>query len=189
MDTRAENLTLAPRRRKPDRSAWSRVPPGIRQGLLSFAVAAVLWELVANFVIANPLFFSPLASIAAKYVTLWKSGELQTHIWVSSIEFAGGFGLATVVGILIGIGLAASGAARRFFDPWISMLYATPIIALGPLFILWLGIGVSSKIAIIFLTAVFPIIINTVIGLTTTDRTLIDAARSFGATQGQIQIK
>ena len=69
------------------------------------------------------------------------------------------------------------------------MLYATPIIALGPLFILWLGIGVASKIAIVFLTAVFPILINTIAGLTATDRTLVDVARSFGATQAQINLK
>jgi ABC-type nitrate/sulfonate/bicarbonate transport system permease component len=69
------------------------------------------------------------------------------------------------------------------------MLYATPIIALGPLFILWLGIGVASKIAIVFLTAVFPILINTVVGLTATERTLIDVARSLGATNMQIYTK
>ena len=74
-------------------------------------------------------------------------------------------------------------------DPWVSMLYATPIIALGPLFILWLGIGIVSKIAIVFLVAVFPILINTVSGLTTTDRTLIEVAQSFGANAKQIYTK
>src|SRR5262249_44826689 len=111
------------------------------------------------------------------------------HIWISSIEFAGGFSLAVAAGIAIGILLAASRILRDFFEPWISMLYATPIIALGPLFILWLGIGTASKIAIVFLTAVFPILINTIAGLTTTDRTLIDVARSFGASKAQIYLK
>jgi NitT/TauT family transport system permease protein len=78
---------------------------------------------------------------------------------------------------------------RGLVDPWVSMLYATPIIALGPLFILWLGIGAASKIAIVFLTAVFPILINTVSGLTNTDRNLIEVARSFGAGARQIYIK
>jgi NitT/TauT family transport system permease protein len=139
--------------------------------------------------VKSPLFFVPLEDIALKAVSLWQNGELKTDIAVSGIEFASGFGLATVVGILIGVGLASSSFARRFFEPWISMLYATPIIALGPLFILAFGIGVWSKIIIIFLTAVFPIIINTISGLTTTDRHLIEAARSFGATAGQIQTK
>jgi NitT/TauT family transport system permease protein len=85
--------------------------------------------------------------------------------------------------------MAASKTARGFFDPWVSMLYATPILALGPLFILWLGIGVVSKIAVIFLVAVFPILINTLVGLTTTDRILLDVARSLGASPQQIYMK
>jgi ABC-type nitrate/sulfonate/bicarbonate transport system permease component len=156
---------------------------------ISFLSAAILWELTAHYLITNPIFFSPLSSIALRAIELWRSGELQTHISVSFIEFAGGFSLAIAVGIAFGVALAGSRILRDFFDPWVSMLYSTPIIALAPLFILWLGIGVASKIAIVFLTAVFPILINTVSGLTATDRTLVDVARSFGATRAQINLK
>jgi NitT/TauT family transport system permease protein len=156
---------------------------------LSFLTAAILWELTAHFLITNPILFSPLGSIALKAVELWQNGELQTHIWISFIEFAGGFSLAVAAGVVLGILLAASRTARDFFEPWVSMLYATPIIALSPLFILWLGIGVASKIAIVFLTAVFPILINTIAGLTATDRTLVEVARSFGASKAQIYLK
>ena len=171
------------------RAYLDKSPPGLLQTAGSFLAAAALWEFTAHFLVKSPIFFVPLGQIVAKAISLWQAGELQTHITVSGIEFASGFGLATLAGILIGVVLAASTFARRFFEPWVSMLYATPIIALGPLFILALGIGVSSKIAIIFLTAVFPIIINTVTGLTTTDRHLIEAARSFGASESQIQMK
>jgi NitT/TauT family transport system permease protein len=160
----------------------------VRTGL-SFLTAAILWELTAHFLITNPILFSPLGAIALKAVELWQSGELQTHIWISFIEFAGGFSLAVAAGIVLGILLAASRTARDFFEPWVSMLYATPIIALSPLFILWLGIGVASKIAIVFLTAVFPILINTIAGLTATDRTLVEVARSFGASKAQIYLR
>jgi ABC-type nitrate/sulfonate/bicarbonate transport system permease component len=156
---------------------------------ISFLTAAILWELTAQYLITNPILFSPLSSIALRAIELWRSGELQTHISVSFIEFAGGFSLAIAVGIGLGVALAGSRILRDFFEPWVSMLYATPIIALGPLFILWLGIGVASKIAIVFLTAVFPILINTIAGLTATDRTLVEVARSFGATQTQINLK
>lgn len=162
---------------------------GWMQTILSFAVAALLWELTARYLITNTILFAPLGAIAMRAVELWQAGELQQHIWVSLIEFAGGFSLAIVVGIGLGVVLAGSRLARNFFEPWVSMLYATPIIALGPLFILWLGIGVASKIAIVFLTAVFPILINTIAGLTTTERTLVEVARSFGATQAQIYTK
>ncbi len=178
---------------RPVAGAWRRltgwIPAGIAQTVASFAVAVLLWEITAHFIVKSPIFFVPLEQIVLKAIALWKSGELKNDMLVSGIEFASGFGLATVVGVLIGVGLAGSRVARRFFEPWISMLYATPIIALGPLFILAFGIGVWSKIIIIFLTAVFPIIINTVAGLTTTDRHLIEAARSFGATPAQIQVK
>jgi NitT/TauT family transport system permease protein len=165
------------------------VSPAVLRWIASFAIAIALWELSARLLVANNLFFAPLSAVAARAVELWSTGELQTHIWVSFVEFAGGFALAVVVGILLGIALAESTLVRGLVDPWISMLYATPIIALGPLFILWLGIGVASKIAIVFLTAVFPILINTVAGLTNTDRTLIEVARSFGADAKQIYTK
>jgi ABC-type nitrate/sulfonate/bicarbonate transport system permease component len=165
------------------------VSPGVLRWIASFAIAIALWELSARLFVANNLFFAPLSAVAVRAGELWASGELQTHIWVSFIEFAGGYALSVVVGILLGIVLAESTLVRGLVDPWISMLYATPIIALGPLFILWLGIGVGSKIAIVFLTAVFPILINTVTGLTNTDRNLIEVARSFGATSRQIYTK
>jgi NitT/TauT family transport system permease protein len=159
------------------------------QTIVSFLAAALLWEFTAYYLIAKPILFSPLGSIVRRAIELWQDGELQYHMWVSFVEFAGGFGLAIVVGIGLGVAFAASRFVRNFFEPWVSMLYATPIIALGPLFILWLGIGVSSKIAIVFLTAVFPILINTAIGLTITERTLVDVARSLGATNMQIYTK
>ncbi len=168
---------------------WPRIRPSAWQAVVSFVIAAVLWEYVARVVVNNPLFFSSLTEVAARAVELWQSGELQSHIEASFIEFAGGFLLAAVFGILAGIGMAASRTARGFFDPWVSMLYSTPILALGPLFILWLGIGLASKIAVIFLVAVFPILINTLVGLTTTDRLLLDVGRSLGATPRQLYLK
>jgi NitT/TauT family transport system permease protein len=120
---------------------------------------------------------------------MWHSGELQKHLWISFVEFACGFALASVIGIGAGVALAQSNAIRGFFDPLISLAYSMPVIALGPLFILWLGIGIASKIAVIFLVAVFPILINTVAGLMATDRQLIEVAHSLGASPGQLYRK
>jgi ABC-type nitrate/sulfonate/bicarbonate transport system permease component len=156
---------------------------------VSFLTAAVLWELTAHYLITSRILFVPLSAIAMRALELWDSGELQHHFWVSFIEFSWGFALAIAAGVALGVALAGSRLLGNFFGPWVSMLYATPIIALGPLFILALGIGVVSKIAVIFLTALFPILINTVAGLTATDPALVDVARSFGATKSQIYRK
>jgi len=165
------------------------MPASRAQGVASLLLAAVLWELTARYLIKSPILFVPLVAVFERAVALWQAGELQPHIWISFVEFLGGFLMAAVVGVAFGVAFSGSRLLRNFFEPWVSMLYSTPIIALGPLFILWLGIGIGSKIAIIFLTAVFPILINTVTGLTTTERTLIEMTRSFGASQAQIYAK
>ncbi len=159
-----------------------------RRGLVSFVAAAVLWEATARY-LDNKLFLVPLGAIAERFVEAARSGELLNDATVSFLEFAGGFLLATLVGIAAGALMASSRRVRDFFDPWVSMLYSTPTLALGPLFMLALGIGMGSKIALIFLTAVFPILINTVAGLTTTDRVLLEVVRSFGASPAQLYAK
>ena len=159
------------------------------RSVVSIVGMLALWQFTAIYLVSNQLFFVPLSAVLARARELWSTGELQTHIWVSAVEFAAGFALASIVGITVGVLMAGSKIVRDLFDPWMSMLYATPVIALGPLFILWLGIGISSKIAIIFLTAVFPIVISTQVGLSTTDRGLIEVARAFGAGMSQIYRK
>jgi NitT/TauT family transport system permease protein len=165
------------------------IKPSTFRAAASFLLVMILWEFVARILVKNPLFFAPLTSVWGRTIELWLSGELQVHIWTSSQEFILGFLLACLVGILFGVLMASSVIVRDFVDPWVSMLYSTPIIALGPLFILWFGIGVSSKVAVIFIVAVFPVLINTYAGLANTDPHLIEVARSFGSTQTQIFTK
>jgi len=165
------------------------IKPSTFRAFASFLSVMVLWELVARILVKNPLFFAPLTAVWSRMIELWRDGELQVHIWTSSQEFLLGFLLACFVGILFGVVMASSVIVRDFFDPWVSMLYSTPIIALGPLFILWFGIGASSKVAVIFIVAVFPVLINTFAGLATTDPNLIEVARSFGSSPAQIFTK
>jgi NitT/TauT family transport system permease protein len=161
----------------------------MRRGLTSIVVAGILWELIAKYLVANTLFLSPLSAVFLRAIELWQTGELQKNMTVSFIEFSVGFGLSVVLGILVGVAMASSKRLNDYLDPWVSMLYATPTIALGPLFILWMGIGLESKIAIVVLISVFPILINTVAGINATDRALLDVVRSFGASPLQIYLK
>ena len=111
------------------------------------------------------------------------------HIYVSSIEFVIGYVIAAVIGIALGFGMASNARFKQAMQPWISGFYATPTIALAPLFILWLGIGIWSKVLVVIFLVLFPVTINTEAGLRTTSERLIEMLRSFGATPRQIFFK
>jgi NitT/TauT family transport system permease protein len=176
-------------------SAAPPVPPPDRvfarrfAGVLSILGGLALWELVSRFVVANPLFLAAPTQIVAAIWSLAVSGELWPHISVSAAEFAFGYLIASVLGIAIGMAMAQSEVARKALEPWISGLYATPTIALAPLFILWLGIGIWSKVLVVIMLVIFPVAINTEAGLRTTSPRLIEMLRSFGATPRQIFFK
>jgi NitT/TauT family transport system permease protein len=157
-----------------------------RRSIVSVLVVVVAWELIGRFVLTNPLFFAPLSSVFMAAIRLWESGELQRDIIASFSAVAYGMILAIVIGIVIGVLSGASRGFREYTDSFFTALYATPLVAVAPILILWFGIGIASKIAVVFLMAVFPILISTAAGISNTDPTFIEVARSFGATRLQI---
>jgi ABC-type nitrate/sulfonate/bicarbonate transport system permease component len=168
------------------RQSWLQRHASTLRSAISIFGVAVLWEVVARFVVANALFLVPLSDIWAETVRLAQSGRLAAYSWVSLQEFLAGFALAVIVGVSIGLAMAVSRPVHDVFDPWISGFQSTPLIALGPLFVLWFGLGINSKIAVVFVVAIFPIIINTHAGIRSTPAHLIEAARSFGARRAQV---
>jgi NitT/TauT family transport system permease protein len=155
-------------------------------GVASVAAVLLLWEWTAARELVSLVFISSPTRIAKAAVELAASGGLWNDLKVSGIEFFVGYALAVAAGIPLGI---ATGWYRRLFyllDPFISALYATPRVALLPLIIIWVGIGIWSKIVVVFLGAVFPILINTLAAVRTTDERLLRAARSFGADDLQV---
>jgi NitT/TauT family transport system permease protein len=169
-------------------SRWLRTHASTLRGLFSLLVVAALWE-VAGRTGRWPLILAPISDIWLKFLQLVGSGELLRHILVSLNEFIVGFAIAAVFGVVLGIIIASSRAAKDFIDPWVSAVYATPTVALAPLFIFVFGIDAPSKMAVVFLLAVFPIVINTATGISSTDRIYIEAARSFSANRMQIFTK
>ncbi|HET7005573.1 MAG TPA: ABC transporter permease, partial [Candidatus Binatia bacterium] len=144
----------------------------------------IVWELVGGvFQLINPMFMSAPSLIFKAAVELVRSGEIWNDLWVSGIEFFWGYMLSVVVAIPLGIATGWYKRVSYLFDPFINAMNATPRVALLPLVIIWLGIGVLSKVGIIFLGAVFPILINTRDGVKTTPSNLLTAARSFGASE------
>jgi NitT/TauT family transport system permease protein len=158
-------------------------------GTLSVVGGLLLWEAVSRVLIANPLFLAAPTQIAQAVYALTLTGEMGRHVWISSIEFAIGYVIASVIGIAFGFGMANSVRFKQALQPWISGLYATPTIALAPLFILWLGIGIWSKVLVVIFLVLFPVTINTEAGLRQTSERLIEMLRSFGASEQQIFFK
>ncbi|MBI2368532.1 MAG: ABC transporter permease, partial [Deltaproteobacteria bacterium] len=156
-------------------------------GTSAVIIFLTAWELVGNtFQLINPMFMSAPSLVWKAGVQLFASGEIYNDLRVSGIEFAWGFFLSVVVGVPFGIGCGWYRRMSYVFDPFINAMNATPRVALLPLVIIWLGIGILSKVGIIFLGAVFPILINARDGVKTTPYNLLIAARSFGATEWMI---
>lgn len=167
---------------------WYRAHASTVRGLLSLVIVGLVWE-IAGRSGRWPLILAPISDIWIKFLQLTSTGELQRHIMVSLNEFFVGFTIAAVLGILLGITIASSETAKDFIDPWVSAVYATPTVALAPLFIFMFGIDAPSKMAVVFLLAVFPVVINTATGIRSTDQIYIEAARSFSASRAQIFTK
>lgn len=153
---------------------------------LSIIAVMVMWELLGRFVIKSDLIFAPLSSIFAKMYAMAGTGELWRHVKASGSAFLIGYTSAVVLGVGFGLLIALRPRLGAFMEPWLIALYATPMIALAPIFVVLLGIGVYSKIAIIFIEAFFPVTANTALGVRATDADLIEAARSFEASEGQV---
>jgi NitT/TauT family transport system permease protein len=156
-------------------------------GTIAVILFLITWEAFGNwFQIVNPMFMSAPSLVFNAAVQMFASGEIWNDLYISGIEFAWGYALSVVFAVPFGI---AIGWYKRFAyvcDPFVNAMNATPRIALLPLVIIWLGIGVLSKIGIIFLGAVFPLLINTRDGVKTTPANLLTAARSFGASEWMI---
>jgi NitT/TauT family transport system permease protein len=173
---------------------YAKIPPYQRVMSLSTARAIVgflavifFWEIVARYLFTNALVIVPLSKIWEAFVKLASNGELWKHTQVSLVqEFIPGFAIAAIIGVGLGLLLATNQKLRDYVEPWVSFLYAVPLVAIAPLFIVAFGIGPTSKIVVIFLVAVFIILVNTEVGVLSTDPHLIEAARSFGASRLQI---
>jgi NitT/TauT family transport system permease protein len=158
-------------------------------GLLSVTGGLLLWEFISRVLVANALFLAAPSQIAVAIFRLAATGQLWHHIGVSAAEFAVGYVIASLLGIALGLGMASNPTFKQALQPWVSGLYATPTIALAPLFILWCGIGIWSKVLVVISLVLFPVAINTEAGLRTTSERLIEMLRSFGASRRQIFVK
>jgi len=148
-----------------------------------------VWELLPRLITISAgtkLFFTTPSQIID---TLWKmfaTGSIWEPLGVSASGFALGLVLAIVVGLPLGVLIGRSRTLNAMLDPFITAFNATPRLVFLPLLMLWFGLGLWSKVVIVFIGALFPLLINTYEGVRNADKTLINVVRSFGASEWDI---
>lgn len=153
-------------------------------GLLGIVLFLVIWEIVGR-VIDSAVILVPASAVASDLWNWITSGDIWPDLRTSLVEFALGLLVGTVCGIVFGGVMGLMRPVQRLTRPLVLALYSTPTLALAPLFVIWLGYGLGSKLVLIALVAVFPLLVNTEVGIRQADRAFIDVARSFGATPMQ----
>lgn len=152
--------------------------------LAAITVLISLWEVVGRQI--DPLFMSYPTQILRAAMTMTSSGELPAALLESLKTLMLGFSLAALVGVGLGMIIGKYRDVEAATDWLVNALYTTPLVAVIPLIILWFGLGFKAKLFIVFILAVFPILINTSAGVRNVSQSLIDVGTTFCASERQI---
>jgi ABC-type nitrate/sulfonate/bicarbonate transport system permease component len=153
--------------------------------LLVIALAVILWEIAARFLV-DPLFLSPPSRVLASLGAMLETRGVPAALEITLFELAAAFAIAVAAGLGIGLAIGLVPFARRCFFPVVLLLYGMPQVVILPLFILVFGIGAASKIAFGVTHGVFPVIVTVVAGVQNLKPILLVSARSMGASRWQI---
>ena len=156
---------------------------------LAVLVFLAIWEIAPRAGIVDATFTSQPSRVIAASLEIVPSGDFLHDVSVSLSEFAIGFALAVGIGVPLGLLLGRFPVLRYLLDPPIMAIYATPHLALLPIFIVWLGIGMQSKIAVAFVGGVIPILVSSMAGVRGVERSWVTAARSFCAREWDVFVK
>jgi NitT/TauT family transport system permease protein len=156
-------------------------------GLAALLVVAAAWQLATEvFHLENVNFASSPSRIAAAEWQYFIHGNGFSDASKTGTEFLLGLALAIAVGIPVGIAIGWYPVASAICEPFINLLYATPFVALAPLFVLWFGIGLESKVAVVFAASIISIVVTTAAGVRTVENSLVSVARTYRANSFQI---
>jgi NitT/TauT family transport system permease protein len=155
--------------------------------LASVTVFLAAWEWYGRR--TDPILFTYPTAVVEAFWKLLGSGELVRQLLVSLSALAAGFGLSLVLGVGLGLAMGRSRLAEAMFEPHINALYATPQVALTPLLMMWLGLGFGVKVAVVFLFAFFPILINTASGAKNVSASMVEVGQAYLASRRQILFK
>lgn len=152
---------------------------------VSFAVLLLIWHIVSTFLVKSIMFPSPVA-VSVELLRLIQDGTLAENIWASLKRILSGFLIGSAVAIPIGLSMGSFGLARKFLEPWTEFLRFVPATAMITTAVIWFGIGEGSKIFLITYATIFIVILNTAAGVSSISVSKIRAARSLGASSGQL---
>lgn len=158
--------------------------------VMGTAVTLAVWEWLAVTEIIPPILMPGPFEIAIAFwnnlISIFTGGYMLEHVITTFSEVAIGFAIAITVGLTLGGVISEFRTVRTMMMPYIIALYATPRIAVAPIFLIWFGFGPESKIMMAAATGVFPVLIGTIAGLAATDRMTTRLMRAYGATRWQI---
>jgi len=172
----------------PARSPWRRYEATIL-GAGSIALLLAVWEALPHLITLSAgtkLFFTTPSHVVGTLWEMFATGSIWAPLGVSAGAFALGLGIAIVVALPLGVLLGRSTTLSALVDPFITAFNATPRLVFLPLVMLWFGLGLWSKVVIVFIGALFPLLINTYEGVRNADKLLINVVRSFGADEWAI---
>ena len=155
--------------------------------LASFLVVMLAWELLGRQV--APLFMSYPSAIVRAAVEMTTDGELGVALLESFKTLLLGFAISSLLGVALGLAIGRYRAVEAMSDWLVNALYATPLVAIIPLVILWFGLGFSAKLFIVVILAIFPVLINTASGVRNVSAQLIDVGTAFAASEREIFVK
>ncbi|MFD2330573.1 ABC transporter permease [Cohnella sp. GCM10020058] len=138
------------------------------------------WEIAPRTGIVNVTFFPPFSAVMSAWWELLRSGDLQDHLTASLTRSISGFLLANLIAIPLGLAIGWWKTAADYLNPFLELMRNTAALAILPVFILLLGLGETSKIAIVLYASLFPLLLNTISGVKNVDPLLVKSARSMG---------
>jgi len=159
------------------------------QNVLFGVVLLVLWEAAGRIFHISDLIFPVPSAIAAKLVSLTVSGVIWPHLYATVVEILLGFLFGSAAGLVLGMLVALSPMLERLVYPYIVGLQTLPKVAIAPLFIIWFGYGLTSKVVVTALVCFFPVLVSVVAGFHATDKDQVDMMKAFGASKWQTLVR
>lgn len=159
------------------------------QSLLFAAVVIGLWEGACRLFQVSTLVLPPPSEIGARLITLSVSGTIWPHLWATLVEILAGFMLGVFSGLVLGALVSLVPILERLVYPYLVGLQTLPKVAIAPLFIIWFGYGLTSKIVVTALVCFFPILVSVIAGFHATDKDQLDMMKAFGASKWQTLVR